>query len=528
MYSSNSKGCTTQCRFVYRLPWPPSMKISCPRSPDNFHFIISFPRPSQQLHTSKSSRVLSVNMVVYQGQGETKLALAGTKKSPLLVFAAAPAAGHIGPPLYLAREMMARGYDVVFMSSLEFKTAVEKIGAEWYECSPIWPPGAQELRESIPLGLERTLVDIEHVFLSQIPSRSASMKALLEMVHERDPTRQVIILTETASMATLPFFYGAPLPRGYTQMPKTIGLNVVPVMVSSCDTAPFGPGLPPDSTESGRARNKVLHEMVAMGPFKKLDLGFTNHLKTLGCTNIPECSFFDSWFTAYDTLFQMCSPSMEYPRSDLPLHLRYAGALPPRPVDPDYAFPSWWSEVKEHAALPADAPNKKKIVVVAQGTVNTDHRELVVPTIKALAKREDIILVAILGVKDASLPAGTEIPPNTRVVDYLPYDPLLQMSDLFVMNGAYGAFVHAALNGVPVVSAGVTEDKLEASARIEYIGLGVNLRTQLPTSEAIADAADKILRDPKYKFRARRIQQDNKDLDVLHIVHKQIREYAQK
>jgi UDP:flavonoid glycosyltransferase YjiC (YdhE family) len=352
------------------------------------------------------------------------------------------------------------------------------------------------------------------------------MKALLEMLRERDPERQVIILTETASMATLPFFFGAPLPRGYTQMPKTIGLNVVPVFVTSCDTAPFGPGLPPDSTESGRARNKFLYELTAMGPFKRLDDVFINHLKTLGCTKIPERSFLDNWFTAYDTMLQMCSPSMEYPRSDLPLHLRYVGALPPRPVDPDYVFPSWWSEVKEHAALPVNAPNKKKIVVVGQGTVNTDHTQLVVPTIRALAKREDIILVAILGVKDASLPAGTEIPRNTRVVDYLPYDPLLQMADLFVMNGAYGAFVHAALNGVPVISAGLTEDKLETSARIEYIGLGVNLRTQTPTSDAIAEAANKVLGDPAYKHRALRIQQDNKDLDALHIIHKQIKEYT--
>jgi hypothetical protein len=113
-------------------------------------------------------------MAINHGQGETTLVVAGTKKSPLLVFAAAPAAGHIGPPLHIAREMIARGYDVLFMSSLEFKSAVEKLGAEWYECSPIWAPGIQELRESLPVGPERTLIDIENVFcmsfLSSLPA----------------------------------------------------------------------------------------------------------------------------------------------------------------------------------------------------------------------------------------------------------------------------------------------------------------------------------------------------------------------
>jgi UDP:flavonoid glycosyltransferase YjiC (YdhE family) len=311
-------------------------------------------------------------------------------------------------------------------------------------------------------------------------------------------------------------------------MPKMIGLSVVPILVSSIDTVPFGPALPPDSTESGRARNKLIYELMAMGPFKQLNTIFADRLKSAGSTKVPETPFFDAWYTAYDTLFQMCSPSMDYPRSDLPLSIRYAGCMPPRPIAANYAFPSWWSELEENAALPADAPNKKKIVAVSQGTINTDHTELIVPTIKALADRDDIILVAILGVKGASVPAGTKVPPNTRVVDYLPYDPLLQMTDLFIMNGAYGAYVHASLNGVPVVSAGVTEDKLETSARIEYIGMGISLGTQTPSVESVAEAAAKILKDPRFKHRALRIQQDNRDLDAVHIIDRQIKRYAQE
>jgi hypothetical protein len=103
-------------------------------------------------------------MVANQGQGEFTLALAKTKKSPLLVFAAAPAAGHTGPPLHLAQEMVGRGYEVIFMSSTEYKGAVEKVGAEWYECSDFWLPGVQEGREALPLGVARTLMDIENLF----------------------------------------------------------------------------------------------------------------------------------------------------------------------------------------------------------------------------------------------------------------------------------------------------------------------------------------------------------------------------
>ncbi|KAI0166535.1 glycosyltransferase family 1 protein [Xylariaceae sp. FL1272] len=465
-------------------------------------------------------------MVAHRGH-ETPLSLGQPKKLPLLVFTTAPLAGHLGPPLHLAQEMISKGYDVAFMSSTDGKAAVEKIGAEWFECSPFWSAGSQEARSKLPFGPERTFFDLEHIFLSAIPSRTASLKVLLETVREREPRREVVILAETGGMAAQAFACGAPLPKGYDRMPKIIGLGVIPLIVTSADTGPFGPGLPPDSTESGRARNRMLHEMMSMGPLMPLTNLFISRLKEAGCSAIPEpFSIFDVFCASADTLFQLCSPSMDYPRSDLPLHVRYAGALPPRPIAPDYAFPPWWVEVKEHANLPDNTPGKKKIVVVAQGTVNEDHNELVIPTIEALADREDIILIPILGKRGASLPESVTIPPNTRIIDYLPYDPLLAMSDLFVMNGAYGAFLHAGINGVPVIAAGLTEDKAEASARAEYNGFGINLRTQHPTSGAIAEAAKKILADPLYKLRAKRVKQDNLDLDPFHMIEKQIKLYS--
>ena len=46
----------------------------------------------------------------------------------------------------------------------------------------------------------------------------------------------------------------------------TIVIGVVPLPMNSVDTAPFGPGLPPDATEEGRARqvqNAMVEEMFS-------------------------------------------------------------------------------------------------------------------------------------------------------------------------------------------------------------------------------------------------------------------------
>ena len=105
-------------------------------------------------------------------------------------------------------------------------------------------------------------------------------------------------------------------------------------------------------------------------------------------------------------------------------------------------------------------------------------------------------------------------------------DAALAHADVFVTNGGYGGVTHSVINGVPMVAGGITEDKIEVTARVEYVGLGVNLKTQSPTSEAVAAAVDKVLRDPSYKKVAVRLKAENEDLDSLSILEKEIWKYA--
>ncbi|ORY58418.1 uncharacterized protein BCR38DRAFT_460783 [Pseudomassariella vexata] len=447
-----------------------------------------------------------------------------TKRLPLVVLASAPITGHCAPVMQIAQAMVERGFEVIFMSSQEYKEQIEKIGAEWWECLSF--PGSLEELQRLPPGLEKTILELEKFFLDATPSRSDGMRALLEKVRDRDADRDVVIVNETCSMAILPFKYGAPLPKGYSEFPKVINVNLVPLTVTSIDTAPFGPALPPDSTSSGRARNKLLNEMMFAGPMRHLNDHLAKVLSECGCSSSPIGYFMDTWMSSYDCTLQLCSPSMEYPRSDLHPSIRYAGALPLRGLNPDFPLPSWWSEITANAAL--QGKDRKKVIVVSQGTVSIDLSELVVPTIRAFANREDVIVVSILGTKGATLPKDVETPANAHVIDYLPYDAILPYADLFINNGGYGGVIHSVNNGVPMIVAGVSQDKAEMSARCEYAGFAVNLCSQTPGSEAIYKGAEKIFKNKAYKLKAVRLQQENKDLDSLGIIEKQILAYAKK
>ena len=71
------------------------------------------------------------------------------------------------------------------------------------------------------------------------------------------------------------------------------------------------------------------------------------------------------------------------------------------------------------------------------------------------------------------------IPSNARLASYLPFEWVLPKVDVFVTNGGYGSVNQAMSFGIPLVTAGLTEDKADVNARSHGPASGSILR---PTS----------------------------------------------
>ncbi|KAJ6445035.1 UDP-glucuronosyl/UDP-glucosyltransferase [Purpureocillium lavendulum] len=435
------------------------------------------------------------------------------KKNPLLFFTSFPGEGHTNPVLAIAASMVTRGYDVTYLCSPSYRERITEIGAEYLELP--WdlngPPVEGELdREKVPIGLDRAAKQLSHVFYHALPIRVEAIRRTLEELRARDPSRQIIMIEDAINMGSMPFRYGKPLPQGFDAMPRTIGISPTPLMVRSKDTAPFLLGLPPDSSDSGRQRNEWLQRLVHDGPFKPLVEAWRRSLKDCGCTVVPSGSPLSAWYEGYDNLVMLCSPSLEYKLSDMPSSIEFAGCLPRRGISKTLQYPEWWPEVMGYAQS-AD----KKIVFVSQGTVNMNWSELLIPTMRAFADRDDVLVIAALGRRGAALDASTAVPSNARVIDYFPYDALLPLADVFVSNAGYGAFCHAVTNGVPGVFAGQTEDKSEVSMRGEWAGFAVNMRTQRPGITELREAVETVFQDKRFKARAVELKDENEALDCL-------------
>lgn len=93
-------------------------------------------------------------------------------------------------------------------------------------------------------------------------------------------------------------------------------------------------------------------------------------------------------------------------------------------------------------------------------------------------------------------------PKNVRLERFIPHAYLLPYVDVMVTNGGFNGVQTALAFGVPMVTAGQTEEKPEIGARVQWTGTGIDLKTSTPTPQQIRNAVMKILSSPKYKERA--------------------------
>jgi UDP:flavonoid glycosyltransferase YjiC (YdhE family) len=450
------------------------------------------------------------------GKPNSKMA----KSKPLVLVGTTPIYGHTMPLRAVAQHLVSTGYMVKFLTGHRWRPAIEAIGATFVPLSERADyPDHSQWADIPPPPSDPTLPSTEFIqryfFCGMIPEQHASIQSILESVSKEDPERKTVVLCDQSFWGAFPSLLGAKglKPAG------VLALGIVPIMLSSVDTPPFGLGLAPGS--ESRESMVSLTEKVYKEDYGGTQTDFLRILQELGVAQVPNgLHAVDAQYLLPDRFLQMCVPSVEWPRSDLPKTVQFAGNVPRGHRDKAADLPEWWSEI-------SDNKEGKTIVAVSQGTLLADNiSHLIVPTISALKDIPSILLIVALGKKGAVLPAHVVIPANTRVCDFVPFDDLFPFCDVFVTNGGYGGFNHALSHGLPMVIAGVQTDKPEVAARGEWAGVAVNLRTETPTSEEVKEAVFKVIENPSYRERAKSIEKEMENYDLLGMVVKTIEELA--
>jgi UDP:flavonoid glycosyltransferase YjiC (YdhE family) len=206
----------------------------------------------------------------------------------------------------------------------------------------------------------------------------------------------------------------------------------------------------------------------------------------VGPVSVP---LFHSVVELADAYMQLSVPRFEFPRQ-IPSSVHFVGTPP---IIPGQApLPPWAHELN----------GPRKVVLVTQGTVaNHNFGLLIAPTLAALADEPDVLVVATTGGRPVEAVPGA-IPSNARVASFLPFEWLLPRVDVLVTNGGYGSVNQAMSFGIPLVTAGLTEDKADVNARVAWSGVGIDLATNEPTPQALREAVRTVLDRPAYRRRA--------------------------
>lgn len=472
-----------------------------------------------------------------------------SKMKPFILYALPNADGHMYPAIQITEQLILRGFDVTMVAAAKWKPAAGRIGAGFAPLVGLW--AREDFRDSImdkkvtdKTRLKALRQSIGDTFVSMMFSGYQSLVlALVELQSrvgsENMKERGVVILSDMCFTGVLPFKLGADLFPDVDI--KTICIALLPRAWATPETPCWGAGLPWDPSEEGLKRNTIgnrmgydefqhnrLDDALFMAGCKvKFESLWEEHDKAY----LPEeykfrRSLGNGTYFAHNTTFQMCIPSVEYPAENLPSHFKFGGQLPPKPIPSDIQYPVWWSEVLENSARKEHKPaNRKRIIFVAQGTESPNHEDLVIPAIQGLASRDDILVIACLckkGVKLAATDDLPQVPANTRVIDFFPYDAVLAHADLFISSSGYGGLNHAVVNGVPVVQTGILIDKPDVGRRIEYAGLGVFISKFPPPADQIRESVDKIISDDKYRTRALELQSEATTYNPFEIIENEI------
>jgi UDP:flavonoid glycosyltransferase YjiC (YdhE family) len=405
-----------------------------------------------------------------------------------ILFACVPGDGHFNPLTGLAKYLQEEGEcDVRWYTSDIFRKKLTRIGIHHYPFVQAKDINAENMEDVMP---ERNLIT------------DPVEKLNYDMVNffaQRGPEyfRDIVEIYKTFPFSLMiadSIFTGIPFVSKKMGIP-VVSIGVVPLPASSNDLAPYGMAIHPPKNDEERSKLPALYEQ-AYGMFKSSIDVFEGILQDHGIETDGSLMS-DVLIDHADYYLQIGSPSFEYPRTDLGNNVRFVGGLLP------YSSPIKMEDGWYDARLNKYA----RKILVTQGTVEKETHKIIEPTIKAFIDTDTLVIVTTGG-------SGTEElrkkynAPNIIIEDYIPFDEVMPLVDVYVTNGGYSGTLLAIKHNLPIVAAGLHEGKSEICARIGYFEYGIDLRTEAPDPLAIYDAVVRVVTDNRYKDNVTRLSEE--------------------
>ncbi len=326
----------------------------------------------------------------------------------------------------VAKALADLGYPITFITGNGAKELTENLhpnikftplSEKWFECVM---KGLAALQSAPVLTMEMECELEKYAFVDAMePAYETLQEYFREFRDEYGRTKPLIHVTDSLFTGRLPLSYGVPGLRP----DSSIAILPHPHLLDSNDTYPFHTYKMPETGSDARA----IHLKSYQNREKEERSSITNEyfrakLRAMGSKEDPRPDFFHAIGFNGDHLMKVGVPEFEYERSDMRDNVHYFGAVKGNKKEPTKReeLPTWWDDVLQAKK------DGKKIVAVSQGTVAPDLGELVIPTLKALESRNDV-LVIVSTVMFEPEQVNLDLPANARVAKFVPYTDLLPL-----------------------------------------------------------------------------------------------------
>jgi len=392
-----------------------------------------------------------------------------------ILFTNVPAEGHFNPLTGLAKYLQNEGCEIRWYCSNMFADRIKKMEIQHYPLVHALDINSSNIFKLIPeLNTNDPLVRYQ-IYRVQYAKRSTEYFEDIKEIYESFPFD--LIVTDS-------FLPAIPFLKHKLNVP-VVSIGVVPLAQDSVDTAPYGLALPPAENEETRV---LYADLYAQHP-DRCKAASDLFESLLADYNIPytRTSIENRLAREADLLLQIGVPEFEYKRSDLGKNVRFIGAL--LPYTKNSKKEPWYDEKIERY---------NKIVLVTQGTVEGDTTKILEPTLLAFMGT-DTLVIATTGGNGTERLRSKYAADNVIIEDYISYEDVMRYASVYVTNGGYGGTLLSIMNKLPMVTAGLHEGKNEICARVGYFKIGIDLKTETPTSAAIFDGVNEILENNLYR-----------------------------
>jgi zeaxanthin glucosyltransferase len=375
--------------------------------------------------------------------------------------------GHLNPMTALARQLQARGHDVVFLYSSS---------ASGLACVP--GPEKDPINENRAQTSKMQGEDALKFALRLVMSQTEAILKALPAIVQANRVDALLLDTIQFYAELGPMQLGMP----YIHVSNALHLDYsgyTPLQVY---------GWPHETTPEALARNRegVAQWAKILG---EANAGIRAHAESAGLE--VDWENLDSTLSPLASITQT-PRAFDFESSHWPPQFHHTG-------------PFHDSKGREKVDFPWERLTGEPLIYASMGTILNGRLDVFRTIVAALAKHKDLQLVLSVGDQVDPEQIGP-VPSNAIIVKQAPQLELLKQTSVCITHAGLNTVLESLAQGVPQVAIPVTYDQPGVAARIAHKKTGVVTSLEKLTADHLSTLLNEVLNDSTHRDNARKLQ----------------------